>query len=343
MDLLLQIKDKVKSNPDWKEARGIESVLTHIEIAERHQRRAKLDRDEHLYTDVIYRTNHAFEGILKEAYILLAGHLAENLSPYEIEEYLLTNNTLRPRVIDQLKNYRRNWRNPSTHDYQLFFSEQESFLAIVSVSAFVSILLDQMLERAAYLRKLKALGDIALLARDRIRDFENLQPIEKVRHIIMSFADHYISNFPEMSAYSRSETTAQLAAFVERVAPEFVVELEVRFISGDQSVVFDMIISVGDVKVAVETREPRSSDRAQANFASEAAMRQLEEYLRLARLSNGVLFFLLRGSDEVPVSTTASSAWPRDLNLREVYGEDKDEVESWNVDEVPVSLVDEQG
>lgn len=341
MDLLLQIKNKVNSNPDWKGARGIESVLTHIEIAERHHNRAKVERDEHLYTDVIYRTNHAFEGILKEAYVLLAGQSADKMSPYEIEEYLLANSALRPRVIDQLKIYRQNWRNPSTHDYQLFFSEQESFLAIVSVSAFVSILLDQMLERAAYLNKLKALEGAAFMARDRIKDFETLPAIDKVWRVLASFADHYITNFRDMSVYSRSATTAQLAAFIEKVAPELSVEQEVRFGSGDQSVIFDLVVSDGDTKVAVETREPGSRDQSEANNASDAALRQFEKYLRLANLSNGTLFFLPGGPNEMPVATTASSAWPKDLNLRKVYGEDKDEVESWQANEEAVSLVNE--
>src|ERR1043166_495020 len=145
MDLLKEIKDKLKTRPASDEARGLESVLAHIEIAERYHLRAKKERDEHLYTDVIYRTNHAFEGILKEAYVTLEGKSGDNLSPYEIEEYLLKSNVLRGRVVDLLTNYRQHWRNPSTHDYKLFFSEQESFLAIVSVTAFVSILLDQIL------------------------------------------------------------------------------------------------------------------------------------------------------------------------------------------------------
>ena len=99
MDLLKQIKDKVTSNPDWSGARGLQSVLTHIEIAERYHHRAKADRDEHLYTDVIYRTNHAFEGILKEAYVVLAEKPADKLTPHEIEEYLLSSKALRGRVM----------------------------------------------------------------------------------------------------------------------------------------------------------------------------------------------------------------------------------------------------
>lgn len=216
-------------------------------------------------------------------------------------------------------------------------------MAIVSVSAFVSILLDQMLERAAYVGKLHALENAALLARDRIKDFETLPAIEKVWRVLASFASHYITNFEEMSAHNRSTTTAQLAAFVERVAPELTVEQEVRFISNDQSVVFDMVISDGDTKVAVETREPRSRDRIDANFGSDAALSQLEKYLRLAGLSNGVLFFLPGDPNEVPIATTGSSSWPKDLNLREVYGEDEHEVERWQTDEEAISLVNEQG
>lgn len=341
MDLLSQIRNKVASNPDWKGARGIESVLTHIEIAERHHERAKTDRDEHLFTDVIYRTNHAFEGILKEAYVLLAGQPADNKSPYEIEEYLLANNALRLRVIDQLKNYRQNWRNPSTHDYQLFFSEQESFLAIVSVSAFVSILLDQMLERLAYLNKSKALERAGRLARDRIKDFDTLPTIDKVWRLLASFADHYVKNFQEMSAHSRAETTAQLAAFIERVAPELSVEQDVHKIVGDQPLSFDLTISEGSTQVAVETREPRSANVSEAHSASNAAMSQFEQYLRIANLTDGVLFFLPAGPNEVPVATTNSSSWPEDLHLREVYGEDADVVEGWMAEEAPVSLVDE--
>ena len=107
MDLLKEIRDKIKSNAASTSGRGLDSILAHIEIAERHHLRAKKDRDEHLYTDVIYRTNHAFEGILKEAYITLADKPADKLTPFEIEEYLLKSNALRGRVVDLLTNYRQ--------------------------------------------------------------------------------------------------------------------------------------------------------------------------------------------------------------------------------------------
>lgn len=340
MDLLQQIKTKLASDPHWAPSPGLKSVLTHVEVAERYHLRAHAERDEHLYTDVIYRTNHAYEGILREAYELLAGKPADKLSTYEIEDYLLANSVLRARVADLLKNYRQHWRNPSTHDHQLFFSEQESFLAIVNVCAFVSILLDQMLERVAYERKKKDL-DKALLARDAIKDFEELPLIDKVFRLLLSFTDHYIKRFPEMSALPRSVATAQIAAFLEQVAPEFKIVQEASIHLGDRTVYLDLLVQLGEETVAVETREPRSRD-IEGQFATDAAMDQLTSMLRAAGLRQGVLFQFPGASDDMPVATTASSGWPRDLSLRIVYGADPDEFDDEEeFAEEPVDLVPE--
>ena len=155
MDILESIVFKInsltrKDKPHPEIPSGVKAVLTHIEVAEKYFQRAKQENDPHLFTDVIYRTNHAFEGILKEAYIILADKVAENTSTYEIENYLTANNIFKERVMELFKNYRQNWRNPSTHDHQLFFTEQEAFLAIVTVSAFVSILVDQIIQKISF-------------------------------------------------------------------------------------------------------------------------------------------------------------------------------------------------
>jgi len=97
----------------------------------------------------------------------------------------------------------------------------------VTVSAFVSILLDQMLEKIAYNAKLATLKNEARLARDRIKDFINLEPIEKVWRVLTSFAEHFLKNFEVMSLHARSTANTQLAAFITTVAPELTVEQEV--------------------------------------------------------------------------------------------------------------------
>jgi hypothetical protein len=342
MDLLAQIKQKLTSRENWRGATGIESVVMHIEIAERHHFRAKTERDEHLYTDVIYRTNHAYEGVLKEAYVLLTGNPAGTRTPFEIEEYFLTSSVLRSRVVDLLKNYRQNWRNPSTHDYQLLFSEQESFLAIVTVSAFVSILLDQMLERLAFIEKTAALENATRPAKDAIDGFASMSPIDKTFRILLSYIDHYIKNFESMSDVDRLVATAQLAAFIQTVAPETVVQQGLRVESEDGQVVFDLMLTVDETPVAVEIRDSRTLSADDIRFESEAAIEQLATHLRISRLQNGVLFHLPSSPDRVALAVTASSAWPTDVNLRIVYGADPDEVSVFDADEVPVSLVDEE-
>lgn len=105
-------------------------------------------RDETAFTDAIYRTNQAFEGSLKEAYRVLAGKDPNEVRPCDIEKYL--KGKLRPRVLDQFKNYRTEWRNPSAHDYSIDFDEDEALLAIVTVYAFAIVLIDQIAEKLSY-------------------------------------------------------------------------------------------------------------------------------------------------------------------------------------------------
>lgn len=149
MDLLKLLKDKANYFSASEDDRGISSVVSHIEIAERHYEGGKAG-DDYLFNDVIYRSNQAFEGVLKEAYRIINGSNSNNITPYKIEKYFEENNVLKDRVLQLFTNYRTEWRNKSTHDYKLYFSEQEAFLSIVNISAFINILLDQMLEKMAY-------------------------------------------------------------------------------------------------------------------------------------------------------------------------------------------------
>jgi len=339
MDLLKEIRDRIKANPGGEDARGLKSVLTHIEIAERHYFRAKSERDEHLFTDVIYRTNHAYEGILKEAYVILAERAADRVSPAAIEDYLLNSAKLRSRFTDLLTNYRRNWRNPSTHDYQLFFSEQESFLAIVTVSAFASILLDHILEKIAYTQKSRELENAALLARDHIKGFAALAPIDKVTQILLSYGSYYLKHFETMSKYSRRSANAQLAAFMEKVAPEISLVREQEFNIDELRVQFDLVATVDERTVVIETRDPRSPD--EILMGDDAAIMQLSRHLTVIGLEDGVVFFYPKQPDEEMVSAHSSSMWPQHLRLREVFSDDPShyEFETDENEEPPVDLV----
>ncbi len=100
MNLLTLIQGKSKTLPPGCVITGIDAVVAHIERADAHWLRAKKDADDALfYFDVIYRTNQAFEGILKEAYSVLTFKDASKMNPYEIEEYFINKATFKEHVL----------------------------------------------------------------------------------------------------------------------------------------------------------------------------------------------------------------------------------------------------
>ena len=193
MDILKTILENINSlerenSPHGEITQGIKAVLSHIEIAESHFQRAKKENSGNLFTDVIYRTNHAFEGALKEIYIILTEKDTKNVTTYDIEEYLTKNAIFKERVMELFSNYRTNWRNPSTHDHKLFFTEQEAFLAIVSVSAFVSILTDQIIQKLSYKFERQRIENRVKNIRESISNFESLSLLDKAAYILQEYS-----------------------------------------------------------------------------------------------------------------------------------------------------------
>jgi len=188
MDILETIKEKIRAIPTSELSSGVRAVISHIETAEKYFHRAKNKNEEELFTDVIYRTNHAFEGILKEAYTILTGKDASKKTPYHIEKHLSSNNVFKIRVLDLFTNYRTEWRNTSTHDYQLSFTEQETFLSIVSVSAFINILLDQMIEHISFLKERKETESRVEELKSKILTYEDLSFLEKTTALLAEFS-----------------------------------------------------------------------------------------------------------------------------------------------------------
>lgn len=148
MDVLALLCDRVTKLPFGDYTTGLNAIIRHVKAGIRHLER-DLSHDLDSCTDVIYRTNQAYEGSLKEAYRVLANKDPSGLSLFDIEQYLETHNIVRPRVLDQLTRYRRDYRNPSTHDYKLDFDEDEALLAILSVCGFACLLVNQIVSKLA--------------------------------------------------------------------------------------------------------------------------------------------------------------------------------------------------
>ena len=150
MDILNILKQKTSRIDDSDSYTGIQTIIQHIQFAISHMERNQREQQSGGFNDVIYRTNQAFEGGLKGAYMIFQGISTTDKSPGQIEQFFEEDNRLRPRLITLLRNYRKEWRNPSTHEYTILFDESEAFIAITSVCAFSCVLIDQISERISF-------------------------------------------------------------------------------------------------------------------------------------------------------------------------------------------------
>lgn len=150
MDTLVEIKALTKRLTEVHKTSINSGVIVHVERAEYHYFSGKKNKDLQSFTDAIYRCNQAYEGILRDAYFILSGTDSDKLSTNNIEQYFQNEKILNPRVRAAFTNYRKDWRNPSTHDHKLFFDDFETYMAILSVESFVYVMLKQILQSETY-------------------------------------------------------------------------------------------------------------------------------------------------------------------------------------------------
>ena len=284
MDLLKLVKSKSEAFSDTNSYLGLQSVMSHIGIAERHLKNGK-NGDDYFFTDVIYRTNQAFEGALKEAYAVLSGKDPEKKSPYQIEEYLERKDLLEERVLSLFSNYRVNWRNKSTHDYKLYFSEQEAFLAIVNIYAFFNILLDQMLEKLAYESEKEKLGNVSKIISD---EYLKNSFIDQVVELLTKFAIELPpKTFSEAPHLYERELIGMLAAFLNVADPHLDVVTEFALPMGSGRVGrIDMRISRDNQIVVVELKLPSVN----ISLRRKQGVEQLFAYMAASNVDKGILF-----------------------------------------------------
>jgi hypothetical protein len=87
VDLLKLIRENSEALAGTAFETGLAAVIRHVERAEKYLIKGRNERDRDYFNDVIYRTNQAYEGILKEAYSLLAGKDGAKLKTVDLEKY----------------------------------------------------------------------------------------------------------------------------------------------------------------------------------------------------------------------------------------------------------------
>lgn len=253
--------------------------MLHIERAETYWERAKHESDIVLFTDVIYRTNQAFEGMLKEAYSVLAEKKPSRIAPHKIEEYLSDAGLFKERVLSAFTNYRTEWRNKSTHDYTLFFSEQEALLAINSVSAFCVILLDQIVTKANKIYERERAKLLSEQVKSSIDNYNSLNLSDRAKWLLVKSYEYI--DIPQPHLLRELEFLGLLSGFIEAVDTTIKVQTDVLLNSKTRARA-DLILADEHEKVIVELK------RTLHQYNS-SALNQLMSHMDLSETKYGII------------------------------------------------------
>lgn len=225
-------------------------MLHHIETAYKRFASGQSEGDESFFTDAIYRTNQAFEGSVKEAYRVLANKDPNKMRPFEIEQYLEEHKIFRNRILGQFTNYRTEWRNPATHDYNLSFDEAEAFLAIVSVSAFTKLLVDEIAERLSYVAVQK---DVATQPVSQRSEAPSEPLVRLVTQAMLKFPRFYQEMHSSVPIESESQLMGALAGFLASTIPSAHTSTG-RVLHAEKDYYIDMMVISGEQKVLIELK-----------------------------------------------------------------------------------------
>jgi hypothetical protein len=302
MDLLESLRARLNTLPEGDHSPGLRAVLVHVEAAFKHLARAQESADESLFTDAIYRTNQAFEGSIKEAYRVLAGSDPGRIRPFDVEHYLEQNGIFRSRVLAQFRNYRQEWRNPSTHDYTLVFDESEAFLAIISVSAFAYLLFDEIAEKLSS-QASQAETETAKEDLNEVIASGNEGLLDRVRTALVAFAGRQHSTPRKTEA----QQIGALSGFFATLMPDLIVEAD-KPLGPDSRAHADLVVGDGEFNVIIELKRAEPSETS-----VRTGLAQLANYMSLAKAIHGVLFYVSGEPgqvevEEVPISRVGGYA-----------------------------------
>ncbi|TGE17402.1 competence protein CoiA family protein [Hymenobacter elongatus] len=297
MDVLKLIESQIEEINKLETSLFLGLIFNHLDRAEIYYQSGK--KDAHYYNDVVYRTNQAFEGALKEAYKVLGGKTDEETTrktPNDIEKYFKDNNVFKERVLKLFENYRQEWRNKSTHDYKLVLDEHEAFLALINVSSFVHMLLKQVQEKIAYNEEKAKEHNIETKTKFAKITSNKQEPlVEKIVNILKIFSSETICN----NDIKEEELMGKLYAFLEKLDNDFKVHIEPK-ISINETIYVrpDFIIESKEEKVVIEVKiKSRQRDY-------KAGISQVSRYLQIAKIESGILFLAGADADKRKISSS---------------------------------------
>ncbi len=283
MDIIAILRQKIHLLDSGEHSSGLKATLSHIETAYRHLLRGQKDADQTAFTDAVYRTNQAFEGAIKEAYRVLTKKNPDNIRPYDIESHFSKSEKFRRRVLDQFTNYRKEWRNPSTHDYKLDFNDSEAFLAIVSVTAFSCLLLDEIIQQLAHDKEIAAVREIAENVRCEVGAVD-ADLLTKVGETLKIYFQRHTNEQVEKG--TAAQWLGSVSGFLAAIIPDATITADAPLGAEKLHVTADLLVERGSERVIVEIKN-RMNILTYKNVID-----QVEHLMITSGISDGVIFFL---------------------------------------------------
>jgi len=290
MNVLKEIEQQINSIKKVDNSTYLDSIFTHIDRAEFYYIQGKLDGN--YFNDVIYRSNQAYEGALKESYKVLADKSQDEVvkkTPNDIERFFETNNVFRERVLQLFKNYRQEWRNKSTHDYKLFFDENEAFIALTSVTSFVHLLLKQIQEKIAFNTQQKRLEE-EKDAVERIKKIalsENTRPADKLVDMLIEFAMQNSQQiFEDTKNIREVEIIGLFHAYIESAGKSIYAQREPHFNIGGREIRPDFLIDVDEEPIILEFKRMKAKGAQIQNNINQVLL-----YLQATHSFSGIIYY----------------------------------------------------
>lgn len=285
MDILKSIKDQVKEIKKLSGKYSFEQIIIHIERAELYYLEGIKKNDDNFFTDVVYRTNQAFEGSLRQSYMVLANKTEKQTKSkrtFNIEEYFESNSIFNDRVLKLFENYRKEWRNESSHDHKLFFNQSEAFLAVINVSSYIYVLFNQIIEKLAFLKQQEELKEQkekkTLIS--KIFNKEGLSLKDKTVELIKEIS---IDNNQLSYDTKEIEIIGMLNAFLEFASPDVKVNTQYKVQANGNFYRPDIYIEYKKEKIIIEIKKTLSQNMSHED--------QLVEYLKVIGIEEGILWY----------------------------------------------------
>ncbi|MGA0033393.1 MAG: hypothetical protein ACO3HA_08690 [Burkholderiales bacterium] len=298
MDLLASLRKQIELLPAGSYKPGLEAVLLHIEIGFRHRQRGIDTGDDTAFTDAIYRANQAFEGSVKEAYRVLTNQDPDRKRPADIESYFDDHGVFKARVLNQFTTYRKEWRNPSTHDYKLEFDQSEALLAIVTVAAFASMVLDQIAEHLSFAQSQAESASQREAVAEKLDELEGQGLQVRVSALLKEFCANHMPQPSDAAPLTEAQLIGALHGFLASVAPELDVNAEF-LLTPQRPFRADFVIRRNDDKVLIELK------RKYHHSAYHNSIAQVEHYMLIGAIRSAVLLFVPSGNAEMDETTVA--------------------------------------